>query len=185
MIKVLLRRFQQCLATLAMLLLEGSSPTGLLAIHLTTLSESIISRILNIWRSSFFSKWSQFNLHFENTGINSEKVFCLQGNCIWLGIVKLSLLRTGYFSSAANALRSSAKVLHVNKRDFFQINWPGSDQIIWWRCYDAHLNSALARLLCCLSKGLLQPGFLDIYLTTFSEAITSEIINLWGSSFFF
>ena len=33
------------------------------------------------------------------------------------------------------------------------------------------------------AKGPLQRDFLDIYLTTFSEAITSEIINLWGSSF--
>ena len=32
--------------------------------------------------------------------------------------------------------------------------------------------------------GPLKRDFLDIYLTTFSESVISEIKNLWGSSFF-
>ena len=47
-----------------------------------------------------------------------ENVFCFWDNYIWIGIVKLPLLRTGYFSLAGNVLTSSRKVLHVNKRDF-------------------------------------------------------------------
>ena len=51
-----------------------------------------------------------------------EKKFFFSDNIILIGIVKLSLLRTGYISSAFNVLRSSPKILHVNKRDFFQLN---------------------------------------------------------------
>ena len=41
--------------------------------------------------------------------------------------LKLSLLKTGYFSSVANALTSSLRILHVKKRDFFQDNVISSD----------------------------------------------------------
>ena len=57
----------------------------------------------------------------------SEKVFLFWDNCIWIGIVKLTLLRTGK-TSAANVLTSSPKIRDVNKRDFFQVNCPYSDQ---------------------------------------------------------
>ena len=115
---------------------------------------------------------------------NWGKVSCLWDNCIWIGIVKLSLWRTGYFSSAANVLTSSPKIWHFNNRDFFQINSLGSDHWIWKSCCDADFNSAWARLPCCLSKGPLKRDFLDIYLTTFSESVISKIQNLGGSSFF-
>ena len=35
---------------------------------------------------------------FKNGAKNWEKFFCFGDNCIWIGIAKLSLLRTGYFS---------------------------------------------------------------------------------------
>ena len=41
--------------------------------------------------------------------------------------LKLSLLKTGYFSSVANVLTSSLRILHVKKRDFFQDNVISSD----------------------------------------------------------
>ena len=59
-----------------------------------------------------------------------------------------------------------------------------SDQQIWWICCDADFKSIMARWLCCLSLGPLKQDFLDIYLTTFSESIVSDIQNLWGSSLF-
>ena len=102
-----------------------------LDIYLTTFSESVISKIQNLGGSSFFKKYLKFNLDFKNAAKNSEKVFCFWDNCIWIGIVKLSLLRTGYFSSAANVLTSSPKIWHVNKRDVFQLNWLRSNQWIW------------------------------------------------------
>ena len=84
----------------------------------------------NIWGSFFFWKYLKFNEDFKNGAKNGEKVFCFWDNCIWIGIVKVSLLRTGYFSSAANVLTSSPNIRHVNNRDFFQLNWLGSDESI-------------------------------------------------------
>ena len=57
-----------------------------------------------------------------------KKNFCFSDNCIWIGVAKFFLLRTGYISSVANVLSSSPKIWHVNKRDFFQLSWVGSDQ---------------------------------------------------------
>ena len=96
----------------------------------------------------------------------------------------MSLLRTGYLSSAANVLTRSTKISHVNQRDFFWINCLGSDQLIWSRWSDTDFNSAWVSLPCCLSKGLPKRDFLDIYVTTFSKSVISEIQNLRASSFF-
>ena len=107
----------------------------LLDIYLTEFLESVILKLQNLWGGSFyakcFSEWSKFNLNWKNFRKNAEKVICLWDNCIWIGIVKLSLLRTGYFSSAANVLRSSLKISHVAKRDFLQLNFLGSNRWIW------------------------------------------------------
>ena len=131
MIKVLWCRCHQCFGAFTMLLVGESSETGFLDIYLTTFSEYVISEIQDLWASSFWSKCSIFQLDFKNAAKNSENVFCWLNNCMRIGIVKLSLLRTGYFSSAANVLTSSPKISHVNQRDFFQINWLGSDKLIW------------------------------------------------------
>ena len=100
-------------------------------IYMTMFSESVISEIQNLWGSSFFSKCSKFNVDFKNAAKNWEKVFCFSDNYIWTDIVKLSLLRTGYFSSVANVLTSSPKIWHVKKKDFFQLNLLGSDRWKW------------------------------------------------------
>ena len=113
-----------------------------------------------------------------------QKIFLFQVNCICIGIINLSLLRTGYFSWAPNKLTWSRKILHVNKRDFFQLNWLDSDQSKLSRCCDADFDSAWARIPCCLLKGPPKRDFLEIYLTRFSESLISEIQQLWGSSFF-
>ena len=132
MIKMLWCRFEQCLGTFTMLLVEGSSETGLFR-HLSR----NVFRVPNFGKTKavmlifFFSKCLKFNLKFKKATKIWEKVFCFWDNCIWIGIVKLSLLRTGYFSSGANVLTSSPKIWHVNKRDFFKLNWLGSDQWMW------------------------------------------------------
>ena len=105
-------------------------------------------------------------------------------NFIWIGMVKLYLLRNGYFSLAANVLTSSPKIWHVNKRRFRPVNWFGSDQWIWSRCCDTDFRRALARLPCCLSTDALQWDSLDFYPTTFSVSVISKIQNLWRSPFF-
>ena len=158
MIMVLRSRFQQCLRTFALMLVEESSEMWLFR-HLSDYALGVKSK-----------SW--------------EKAFCFWDNCIWIGIVKLSLLRTGYFSLAANVLTRSPKIWHFNKRDFFQLIWLSKDQWMWWRCCDAEFNCAWAHLPYCFSKHLLKWDFLDIYLTTFLGSVTLKIQNLWGSFFY-
>ena len=132
MIKVLWHRFRQCFDTFTMLLVQGSSATGLFR-HLSDYD----FRVRSFGNSKsmkviFFSEYLKFNRDFENPAKIWWKVFCFSGNnSVWIGIVKLSLLRTGYFSSGGNVLKSSCKIFHVNKRDFFQLTLLGSDQLIW------------------------------------------------------
>ena len=57
-----------------------------------------------------------------------EKNFCVWGKCIRIGCVNFSLLRREYLSSAVNVLANSLKILHVTKRDFFQLKYLYSDQ---------------------------------------------------------
>ena len=131
MITVLWCRFQQCLGTFIMLLLEGSSETGIFR-HLSDYVFAVRNFENTIsMKVIFFFKISKFNLDFGNGAGNSEKVFSFWDNCIWIGIVKLSLLRAGYFSLVANVLTSRSKILHVNTRDFFQLNFLGSNKYIW------------------------------------------------------
>ena len=131
MIKMVWCRFQQCFGTSVMLLVEGSSETGLFR-HLTNQVFGVRNfRNTKAMRNIFFSKRLKSNLNFKKEAKNWKKVFCFSGNWIWTGIVKLFLLRTGYFSSAVNALTSSTNILHVNNNDLFQLNWLDSHQWIW------------------------------------------------------
>ena len=106
-------RFEPCLGTFTLLFLDVYPVVPLklvfLDFYLTTFSEYVISEIKKLWGSLFFSKYSKFNLDLKNAAKNSEKVFWYLDNCIWIGIVKLSPLRTGYFSSAANLLKRSRR----------------------------------------------------------------------------
>ena len=52
-----------------------------------------------------------------------QKVFIFLDNCIWIGWVKLSLLRREYLSSAVIVLTNSVKILHITKRDSFRLNF--------------------------------------------------------------
>ena len=129
-IKVLRSILQQCLGTFTILLSRRPLKLDFLDIYQATFSESGISEIRNLWGSHFFLKYQKFNLDLNNGAKNSEKVFCFWYNCIWIGIIKLPLLRTGYFSLAGNVSTSSPIVLHGNKTDFFEQDWICSDQWI-------------------------------------------------------
>ena len=122
MIKLLGCRFEQCLVPFTMFLVDGTSQTWLFR-HLpnhvfgncnlgNTKSMSVI----------FCFKIVKFKLEFKNEQKIWEKGFCLWGNCISTGIVKLTLLRTGYLSLAPNMLANSPNTWHVNKRYFFQLH---------------------------------------------------------------
>ena len=76
--------------------------------------------IPQLWESSFVWKCSKFKLDFKNAQKNSEKVFCFWDNCIWIGCVKLSLLRTEYLPSALNVLTKSLQILNITSRDFLK-----------------------------------------------------------------
>ena len=183
LIKSLWCRFEPCLGTFTMLLLEGSSEAGLFrhlpnhVLRIRSFGNTKAVRVI------FFSKMFKIESRFQKCIQKLREVFCLWDNCFWIDIVKMSLFRTGYFSSAADVLTSSSKIWHVNKRDFFQLNWFVSDWPIWSRWRDADLNRVWARFPCWFSKGPLKRDFLDIYLTTFSDCVISEIQKLWGSSF--
>ena len=131
MIKSLWSRFQQCLCTCTILVVDATSETRLLR-HLS----DYVFQVRNFestqsMRVIFYSKILKFNRDLNNAAQNSEKFFCFWDNCIWICILKFSHLRRGYFSSAANVLTSSPKILHVNKRDFFQLNSLSSGQWTW------------------------------------------------------
>ena len=109
MIKVLRCRFQQCFGTLTILLVKESSQTGLFrhfsnhVFGVRNFENTKAMRVIFIFPtfkiSARFQKWSK----------KTRKIFILWDNCIWFGIAKLSLLRTGYLSSAANVLWSSQR----------------------------------------------------------------------------
>ena len=120
--------FQQSLSTFTMLLVAGYSEIG----YFRHLSDYVFG-VRNFENTKsmkviFFFKYLKFQLDFKNAARNSENVFCWLNNCMRIGIVKLSLLRTGYFSSAANVLTGSPKIWHVKSRDFFLLNRLRSDQ---------------------------------------------------------
>ena len=154
-------------ARLPCCLTKGLLKRDFLDVYLTTFLEFVFSKIQNLWGSPFLKNGLKLNIHFKNAGNNSENVFSFWDNCIWIGIVKLSLFRTGYFSSAANVLTSSPTIWHVNKRDLFQLNSLGRDQWTWWRFCNAEFKSAWTRLPSCFWICLLKWHFLGIYLTTF------------------
>ena len=131
MIKVQRPIFPQCLARLPYSLSKHPLKRDFLVLYLTTFLESVTSKIQTLWGSSFNWKCLEFNLDFKKAAENWEKCFCFWDNCIWIGIVKFSLLRTGFFSLVANVLARSPKIWHVNKRDFFEQNFHVSDQWIW------------------------------------------------------
>ena len=120
--------FNSALVRVPCCLSSGSLKRGFLDIYLTTFSESVISKLQNIWPSSFLSKCWKFQPHFKNAVKNWEKVLCFWCNCKWIGIFKLSLLTRGYFSSAANILTSRPKIGNIKNRDFFQLIWLSSNQ---------------------------------------------------------
>ena len=127
-----------------------------LDIYLTTFSEAQISEKKTLWGSYLVSKYSKFHLNFKNAGKNCEKVFCFSDNCTWISIVKLSPVRTRYFLSAANVLKSSPKIWHVNKRDFFQLILSMNRiKVLWCR-----FQQCFATFTMLLVKGLSQTGLL-------------------------
>ena len=130
-VKVLWCRFQQCLNTFTLLLVEESSETGVFR-HLS----NHLFRVRNFgntkaMRFIFCFKTFKISVRFQKCSKKLRKSFFFSDKCIWIGIVKLSLLRTRYFSSVANVWTSSPNIWHVNRRDICKHNFLASYQWIW------------------------------------------------------
>ena len=124
--------FKSAWAGLPCCLPKGFLKREFIGIYLTTFPKSVIWEIEKLWGSSFFSEWSKFNLEFENAAKkNQRKCFVSQIIASELVSLKLSLWRTGYFSSAANVLTRSSKIRYVSKGDFFEHNFVASGKRIW------------------------------------------------------
>ena len=170
-------------ARLPCCLWKGPLKRDFLGINLTTFSELVISEIQKLWGSCFWSIGSKFQIDFKMAAKNWENFLYFSDNCMWIGNVILSLFGARYIPLVVNVVKSSPKICHVYKRDFFQVNLLRSDQWIWYRWCNPDLESAWVRLPCCLSKGPRKWDFLGINLTTSSEFIISEIQKLWWSWF--
>ena len=78
----------------------------------------------------FFWKSWKFNLDFKNAKKKKrwEENFRFWDHCISIGCNNMFLLKREYLSSSGNVLTNSLKILHITKRDFFQLNYFHSDQ---------------------------------------------------------
>ena len=91
-------------------------------------------------------KFLKFNLASKNAETNWENVFSFWDNCIWIGSLKLSLLRREYFSLVVNVLRNSLENLHITKRDDFELNCFHMYQRIWERLCRSDLKIVSSNL---------------------------------------
>ena len=167
MLKVLCWDFCSLWAPLPCYSLKGLQKRDFLDIYLTTVFGVCNFKHTSAMRVTFSWKCSKFYLHFKNGENKSEKVFPFRDNCIWIGCVKLSLLRREYLWPAVSVLKNIRKILPTTKRDFFELNWFHSDQYIWSRGRHSDFSTVWSHLPCCLLKGRLKSDILDIYLTTF------------------
>ena len=91
-------------------------------------------------RLIFFLKTFKISVRFQKTNKKLRKSFFFSDKCIWIGIIKLSLIRTRYFSSVANVLTRSPNIWHVNRRDFSEHNFLASYQ---WIIYGAVMQISM------------------------------------------
>ena len=77
---------------------------------------------------AFSSKYPNLNLNLQTTKKKKENIFRFSDNCIWKGCYKLSLLRREYLLLAVNELTNSPKILHITRRDLFNMNCVHRDQ---------------------------------------------------------
>ena len=118
MIKVVWCRFQQCLGTFTRCLVEESSQTRLFrhwSKHVFGVRNFENKKAMRV---IFFFQTFEISVRFQKCRKKRTKIFCFWDICILIGIVKLSLLRTRYFSSAANVLSSSHRFYISIKETF-------------------------------------------------------------------
>ena len=114
-------------APLLCCLWKGLLKRHFLDIYLITFFGVPNLRNTSAMRVIFCLKIIKLNVDFRNSEKNWEKVFCFWDNSIWIGCVKLSLLRGEYLSSAVNVLTNSLNILNSSNIDLFQLNYVDSD----------------------------------------------------------
>ena len=132
MLKVALSRYEEAFSPFPTFVVEGSPKTGFYR-HLSNpfFRRRYIGEYIGHEGHLFFWKYSKFNVDFKKAAKNSEKVFSFWDNSIWIGCVKLFLLRRENLSSSINMLTNSLKILHSTNIDFRQLNYAHRDQQLW------------------------------------------------------
>ena len=124
-------RFQRCFGPFLCYLWKGPLKRDFLDIYLTTFFGVPKFKNPSAVRVIFFWKWSNLNINSENAKKkkkHSENTFPFLDNYLWKCCNKLPLLRREYLWSEVSGLNNSPKILHIIKRDFFNLNCPHSDQ---------------------------------------------------------
>ena len=78
----------------------------------------------------FFWKCSKHNLDCKNAEKYLESIFRFWDNCIWVGFVKLSLLRSECLQQAVNVLTNSPEITFSNSIAFKVINKYGKGTVV-------------------------------------------------------
>ena len=128
-VKVLLLRFERWFVLFTMLLFEVSSEMGLFTHWSNPIFQSPQFRKCVNNEVHLFLKNVQNLIYIsKKKEKNSDKIHSFWDNCIWIGCLKLSLLRREYLSSPVNVLRNNLNILYITKRDFLQLNYLHSAQ---------------------------------------------------------
>ena len=152
MVKVVPFRFKQYLVRLTCCFTKSPLKGDFWEIWLTTFFGVRNFGNTSAMKVIFFRKCWEFTIAFANAAKNWESVFSFWDRWIWIGYLKLTLLKREYFPSAVNVWRNSLKNLHMTKRGFFELNSFQSNQWIWKRWCRSDFNSVSSPLPCCLSK---------------------------------
>ena len=124
MIKVLSFSFEQSFGPFTMLLVEGSSETGLFR-HLSNLvfqSLYVSSEIRQLWWSSFFLEMFKTECKFIKFKKNLRNFLRFWDNCVWKCYYKKSLLRREYLLSAVDGLSNSRETFKITLWDYLNLN---------------------------------------------------------------
>ena len=98
---------------------KGLQKCDFLDIYLKRFSESVISRIQQLWGPSFFWKFWKFYLHLKNTKKKKlEKKFSLLEIIASQFAMSNCLLGRQYFWSAVNVLKKSPEILPTLRETF-------------------------------------------------------------------
>ena len=113
----------------------------------------------------------KFNVDSKNAITKPQHVFTFLDNCICVGNAKFSLLWGAYSQSAVNVLTSSPKISDLTKNDFFKLNL-AQNEGRWCFFFSRFQHFSETGPLMYFGNHI------------FRNQLTSEILKLWGSTFF-